>query len=117
MGSALESIRVQAVNRGKGNKRFRDMKMATLELLLPRESRKVWIPTDERKSSFYCNRCNSCLFLVRICEQDPKTKTHLETKLDVLVQELMDRYTHSHTNTHTHTHTQGHTTDQLCWCL
>ncbi|CAG05335.1 unnamed protein product [Tetraodon nigroviridis] len=62
VGSALESIRVQAVNRGKGNKRFRDMKMATLELLLPRESRK-----------------------------DPKTKTHLETKLDVLVQELMDR--------------------------
>lgn len=43
VGGALESIRVQAVNRGKGNKRFREMNLATLELLLPRESRKVRI--------------------------------------------------------------------------
>lgn len=44
VGSALESIRVQAVNRGKGNKKFRDMNMATLELLLPRDGSKVRTP-------------------------------------------------------------------------
>lgn len=45
VGGALESIRVQAVNRGKGNKKFRDMNVATLELLLPRDSTKVWTST------------------------------------------------------------------------
>ncbi|XP_059182922.1 NEDD8 ultimate buster 1 [Centropristis striata] len=59
---ALEAIRVQAVNRGKGNKTFRETNVATLELLLPRDSKK-----------------------------DPKTKNHLETKLDVQAQELVDR--------------------------
>ncbi|XP_076617730.1 NEDD8 ultimate buster 1 [Chaetodon auriga] len=62
VGGALESIRVQAVNRGRGNKTFRETSVATLELLLPRDSRK-----------------------------DPKTKNHLETRLDVPVQEVVDR--------------------------
>ncbi|XP_074484158.1 NEDD8 ultimate buster 1 isoform X2 [Sebastes fasciatus] len=62
VGGALEAIRVQAVNRGKGNKTFRETNVATLELLLPRDSKK-----------------------------DPKTKNHLETRLDVLVQEVVDR--------------------------
>lgn len=48
--------------------------------------------------------CNHYLYLFHVWQQDPKTKTHLETRLDVLVQELMDRYTHS--DTHTRTHTQ-----------
>lgn len=47
VGGALESIRVQAVNRGKGNQKFRELNMATLELLLPRDSRKVWIPAPD----------------------------------------------------------------------
>ncbi|XP_041816924.1 NEDD8 ultimate buster 1 [Chelmon rostratus] len=62
VGGALESIRVQAVNRGRGNKTFRETNVATLELLLPRDSRK-----------------------------DSKPKNHLETRLDVLVQEVVDR--------------------------
>lgn len=62
VGAALESIRVQAVKRGKGNKTFRETNVASLELLLPRDSKK-----------------------------DPKTKNHLETRLDVLVQEVVDR--------------------------
>lgn len=41
VGVALESIRVQAVNRGKGNKTFRETNVASLELLLPRDARKV----------------------------------------------------------------------------
>lgn len=41
LGGALESIRVQAVKRGKRNKMFRETSVATLELLLPRDSRKV----------------------------------------------------------------------------
>ncbi|XP_041670060.1 NEDD8 ultimate buster 1 isoform X2 [Cheilinus undulatus] len=62
VGGALEAIRVQAVRRGKGNKTFRETNVATLELLLPRDSKK-----------------------------DPKKKDHLETRLDVLVQEVVDR--------------------------
>lgn len=41
VGAALESIRVQAVKRGKGNKTFRETNVASLELLLPRDSKKV----------------------------------------------------------------------------
>nr|XP_043907742.1 NEDD8 ultimate buster 1 [Solea senegalensis] len=62
VGGALESIRIQAVRRGKGNKTYRETHVATLELLLPRESRK-----------------------------DPKTKNYLETRLDVSTQEVLDR--------------------------
>ncbi|XP_068593205.1 NEDD8 ultimate buster 1 isoform X2 [Cebidichthys violaceus] len=62
VGGALEVIRQQAVNRGKGNKTFRETNVATVELLLPRDTRK-----------------------------DDKTKSHLETRLDVLVQEVVDR--------------------------
>ncbi|XP_068437440.1 NEDD8 ultimate buster 1 [Clinocottus analis] len=62
VGGALEAIRQQAVSRGKGNKTYRESRVATLELLLPRG-----------------------------CSQDSNTKKHLETKLDVLVQEVVDR--------------------------
>ncbi|XP_033841846.1 NEDD8 ultimate buster 1 [Periophthalmus magnuspinnatus] len=62
VGGALESIRAQAVNRGKGNQMFRETSVATLELLLPRDASK-----------------------------DPKTKTFFQTKLDVSAQELVDR--------------------------
>ncbi|XP_029979508.1 NEDD8 ultimate buster 1 [Sphaeramia orbicularis] len=62
VGGALEAIRVQAVKRGNGNKTFRETNVATLELLLPRDSRK-----------------------------DPKTKTYLQTRLDVSVQDVVDR--------------------------
>lgn len=62
VGGALESIRVQAINRGKGNQMFRETNVATLELLLPRDS-----------------------------GEDPKLKNYFQTKLDVLVQELVDR--------------------------
>lgn len=41
VGGALEAIRAQAVKRGKGNKTFRETNVATLELLLPRDSKKV----------------------------------------------------------------------------
>uniref|UniRef100_A0A3Q3XAP0 UBA domain-containing protein n=1 Tax=Mola mola TaxID=94237 RepID=A0A3Q3XAP0_MOLML len=44
VGGALESIRAQAVKRGKGNKTFRETSVATLELLLPRDSKKVERP-------------------------------------------------------------------------
>uniref|UniRef100_A0A3B3ZCS4 UBA domain-containing protein n=1 Tax=Periophthalmus magnuspinnatus TaxID=409849 RepID=A0A3B3ZCS4_9GOBI len=40
VGGALESIRAQAVNRGKGNQMFRETSVATLELLLPRDASK-----------------------------------------------------------------------------
>lgn len=62
VGGALESIRAQAVNRGKGNQTFRETCVASLELLLPRDSKK-----------------------------DPKTRTYFQTKLDVSAQELVDR--------------------------
>uniref|UniRef100_A0A1A8AKR8 Negative regulator of ubiquitin-like proteins 1 n=2 Tax=Nothobranchius furzeri TaxID=105023 RepID=A0A1A8AKR8_NOTFU len=62
VGGALESIRGQAVKRGKGNKTFRETSVATLELLLPRENKK-----------------------------DPKKKTYLETRLDVPLQQVADR--------------------------
>lgn len=41
VGGALESIRSQAVSRGKGNRTFRETSVATLELLLPRGAEKV----------------------------------------------------------------------------
>ncbi|MEQ2215860.1 hypothetical protein XENOCAPTIV_006994, partial [Xenoophorus captivus] len=41
VGGALESIRAQAVKRGKGNRTFRETSVATLELLLPRDAKKV----------------------------------------------------------------------------
>ncbi|TDG97604.1 hypothetical protein EPR50_G00227990 [Perca flavescens] len=62
VSGALEAIRLQAVNRGKGNKTFRETNVATLELLLPRD-----------------------------CKKDPKSKDLLETRLDVGVQEVVDR--------------------------
>ncbi|XP_062297270.1 NEDD8 ultimate buster 1 [Scomber scombrus] len=62
VGGALESIRVQALKRGNRNKTFRETNVATLELLLPRDTKK-----------------------------DPKMKNFLETRLDVLVQEVVDR--------------------------
>ncbi|XP_070708925.1 NEDD8 ultimate buster 1 [Pempheris klunzingeri] len=62
VGGALETVRAQAVKRGKGNKAFRETQVATVELLLPRDSKK-----------------------------DPKMKNYLETRLDVLVQEVVDR--------------------------
>ncbi|XP_072235024.1 NEDD8 ultimate buster 1 [Leuresthes tenuis] len=62
VAGALETIRAQAVNRGKGNKTFRETSVATLELLLPRDSKK-----------------------------DPKRKNYLETRLDVPVQQVVDR--------------------------
>uniref|UniRef100_A0A8D3DHH2 UBA domain-containing protein n=1 Tax=Scophthalmus maximus TaxID=52904 RepID=A0A8D3DHH2_SCOMX len=40
VGGALESIRVQTVTRGKGIRTYRETNVATLELLLPRDSRK-----------------------------------------------------------------------------
>ncbi|XP_072306488.1 NEDD8 ultimate buster 1 [Eucyclogobius newberryi] len=61
VGGALESIRAQAVNRGKGNQMFRETGVASLELLLPRD------------------------------KKDPKTKTFFQTKLDVSVQQLVHR--------------------------
>lgn len=66
-GAALESIRAQAVKRGKGNQTFRETNVATLELLLPRDAKK-----------------------------DPKVKTYLETRLDVSVQQVVDRITEEH---------------------
>ncbi|CAN9506214.1 unnamed protein product [Ophioblennius macclurei] len=62
VGGALELIRLQAVRRGKGNRMFRETSVATLELLLPRGSRK-----------------------------DSKEKNVLETRLDVAAQQLVDR--------------------------
>uniref|UniRef100_A0A8C6TCA2 Negative regulator of ubiquitin-like proteins 1 n=1 Tax=Neogobius melanostomus TaxID=47308 RepID=A0A8C6TCA2_9GOBI len=41
VGGALELIRAQAVNRGKGNQTFRETNVASLELLLPRDSKKT----------------------------------------------------------------------------
>uniref|UniRef100_A0A3Q2UVD2 Negative regulator of ubiquitin like proteins 1 n=1 Tax=Haplochromis burtoni TaxID=8153 RepID=A0A3Q2UVD2_HAPBU len=41
VGGALESIRAQAVKRGRGNQTFRETSVATLELLLPRDAKKV----------------------------------------------------------------------------
>ncbi|KAJ4923902.1 hypothetical protein JOQ06_028157 [Pogonophryne albipinna] len=60
--SALEGIRVQAVIRWRGNQTFRETSVASVELLLPRG-----------------------------CKKDPKTKKYLETRLDVLAQEVVDR--------------------------
>ncbi|MED6290447.1 hypothetical protein CHARACLAT_013068 [Characodon lateralis] len=64
VGGALESIRAQAVKRGKGNRTFRETSVATLELLLPRDAKK-----------------------------DPKRKNYMETRLDMPVQQLVDRIT------------------------
>uniref|UniRef100_A0A671YF82 Negative regulator of ubiquitin-like proteins 1 n=1 Tax=Sparus aurata TaxID=8175 RepID=A0A671YF82_SPAAU len=49
VGAALESIRVQAVKRGKGNKTFRETNVASLELLLPRDSKKVTSAADDTR--------------------------------------------------------------------
>ncbi|KAM6900483.1 NEDD8 ultimate buster 1 [Xenentodon cancila] len=62
VGVALETIRAQAVKRGKGNKVFRETSVAMLELLLPREGKK-----------------------------EKKVKSYLETRLDVAVQQVVDR--------------------------
>ncbi|XP_019897391.2 NEDD8 ultimate buster 1 isoform X2 [Esox lucius] len=67
VASALESIRSQAVKRGMGNKTYRETCVATLELLLPKEGRK-----------------------------DTKKKNYLQTKLDVLVQDVMDKISEQH---------------------
>lgn len=61
--SGLEALRAQAVRRGQGNKTFKETSVATLELLLPRVGNK-----DTKKK-----------------------KNYLETKLDVPVQEIMNR--------------------------
>ncbi|CAL8294606.1 unnamed protein product [Lota lota] len=41
VGSVLEAIRAQTVKRGQGNKTFKETCVATLELLLPRDGKKV----------------------------------------------------------------------------
>lgn len=51
VGGALESIRLQAVKRGKGNKTFKETNVATLELLLPRDRKKV----SEGSASSVCD--------------------------------------------------------------
>lgn len=43
VASALESIRSQAVKRGMGNKTYRETFVATLELLLPKDGKKVCV--------------------------------------------------------------------------
>ncbi|XP_061777458.1 NEDD8 ultimate buster 1 isoform X3 [Nerophis ophidion] len=65
VGGALESIRLQALKRGKRNQTFRETNVATLELLLPRDCKKA--------------------------SASGKSKSFMETKLDVPAQELMDR--------------------------
>ncbi|CAI5671209.1 NEDD8 ultimate buster 1 [Oreochromis niloticus] len=67
VGGALESIRAQAVKRGKGNQTFRETSVATLELLLPRDAKK-----------------------------DPKVRMYLETRLDVSAQQVVDRVAEEH---------------------
>lgn len=67
VGGALESIRAQAVKRGRGNQTFRETSVATLELLLPRDAKK-----------------------------DPKVRTYLETRLDVSAQQVVDRVAEEH---------------------
>uniref|UniRef100_A0A8C4ZJI3 Negative regulator of ubiquitin-like proteins 1 n=1 Tax=Gadus morhua TaxID=8049 RepID=A0A8C4ZJI3_GADMO len=41
VGSVLEAIRAQTVKRGQGNKAFKETCVATLELMLPRDGKKV----------------------------------------------------------------------------
>ncbi|XP_061094703.1 NEDD8 ultimate buster 1 [Conger conger] len=60
--SALEIIRSQAVKRGEGNSTYKQTCVATLELNLPKEFR-----------------------------EDAKKKNYIETKLDITVQELMNK--------------------------
>lgn len=67
VGGALESIRAQAVNRGKGNQTFRETSVASLELLLPRDTKK-----------------------------EPKTKTYVQTRLDLCAHELVERIGEEH---------------------
>ncbi|XP_062847303.1 NEDD8 ultimate buster 1-like [Trichomycterus rosablanca] len=59
---ALEDIRCLAVNRGKGNKTYRETNIATLELILPKEMKK-----------------------------GNKKKNYFETKLDITAEELMNK--------------------------
>lgn len=56
VGGALESIRAQAVKRGKGNQTFRETSVATLELLLPRDAKKV---TKAARTEEATRRCTS----------------------------------------------------------
>lgn len=41
LGGALETVRLQALRRGRGNATFRETQVATLELLLPRGCKEV----------------------------------------------------------------------------
>lgn len=43
LGGALETVRLQALRRGRGNATFRETQVATLELLLPRGCKEVRI--------------------------------------------------------------------------
>ena len=43
VGSVLEAIRAQTVKRSQGNKAFKETCVATLELLLPRDGKKVCV--------------------------------------------------------------------------
>lgn len=43
LGGALETVRLQALRRGRGNATFRETQVATLELLLPRGCQEVGI--------------------------------------------------------------------------
>lgn len=63
MEEALESLRSQAVQKGSGNKLFKDTCVATLEIILPKEDRKE------------------------------KRKNYLKTRLDVLVEDIINRIT------------------------
>ncbi|XP_036377396.1 NEDD8 ultimate buster 1 [Megalops cyprinoides] len=60
--TALETIRSQAVKRGKGNNTYKETCVATLELSLPKELR-----------------------------EDNKRKNYLETRLDVTAQDLINK--------------------------
>ncbi|XP_061569673.1 NEDD8 ultimate buster 1 isoform X2 [Cololabis saira] len=62
VGVALETIRAQAVKRGNRNRVFRETGVATLELLLPRDG-----------------------------NQGKRLRSSLETRLDVAVQQVLDR--------------------------
>ncbi|XP_077480531.1 NEDD8 ultimate buster 1 [Stigmatopora argus] len=62
VSGALERLRARALQRGQGNRTFKETDVATLELLLP-----------------------------PACRKDGRSRMFLESRLDVLAQEFMDR--------------------------
>uniref|UniRef100_A0A3Q2EHN2 Negative regulator of ubiquitin like proteins 1 n=1 Tax=Cyprinodon variegatus TaxID=28743 RepID=A0A3Q2EHN2_CYPVA len=80
VGGALESIRAQAVERGKGNRTFRETSVATLELLLPRDAKKCDVRNLNQRLDEQGVKNHSKVMVLKVSDAEQISKEEEEKK-------------------------------------